>query len=841
MRGVGLVSLRHLTQQKGRTLLNLIGVALGVGVFTAISFLNRSAAGAFQQAIDDMAGKAQVQIVAGAGGMSATTWDDVRPVPAVKAGSPLVMGMAVLPEQPADPVMVYGVEYALDEEIRDYSLSTGELPAKSDEALLGSAAAALLHAKVGDRVQLAVPAGLRDVRVSGVLAENGAGRINSGMVLIVPIEKSREMFLRENSLDAIDVVAEDGANISTLIDYLKEILPGGVTVQRTASRSNQVESLLASFTLMLQIMGGSSLFLGMFVIYNSMSVAVAQRRTEIGMLRILGLNRSAVRNLFLLESALTGLVGSGMGLLLGWGLALGSLSTMSGAVSAAYTQIAIDRLVAMPLDLVKGVLLGTLTASVAGVIPAVSASRIDPMETVRNKLPAIQDRRWLVRGLYGFIALVLAFGLGVAQKTLGNLELGFGALAVGLLGVVLMLPVVISIAGPGLRTLLKVLGRDAQLIADRFRLRPVRTAVTVGAVIGGVTLAVGMATMIGSMKGSIENWVQQMIGGDIMVTASPVLGEGPLVLMDEALADEIRQAPGVEGVFSTRYLPLDYAGHRIMLYAHDVAIMRRYSPMVFVDGEANAAFDELEKQGSVAISTTLARRERLKPGDSMRLTTGQGDQTFRVAATYLDYSSDRGSIMIDRNTYKRFWGDSRISTLSIAVDKAHEADVVLRDLLDRYQGKRPFQAQLNSTFRHESLQRIDQVFQITGLLEFVAVLVGMLAVFSTVMISVIEQVRDFGMLRAMGLLRRQITKLVLIEAGLIGLAGGALGLITGLAMGKVALVTMEQTFGTRISFQVPTAEAISILLVVTAMSILAGVGPALNANRLDIVRAINDE
>ncbi len=335
-----LFTLRELLSSRGRPLLTIFGIALGISVYLAIRLANSHALASFATTLDAVAGKATLQVSAGDLGFDEMLFLKVKGTPGVLHAAPVVQATALVKGKEGAALLVLGVDTFSEEFIREYDFNTaGErkltlsMLSEPDTIFITERMARGQGIKAGDRLVLLTDAKARPFRVRGLLRERGAALAFGGNLAVMDIAAAQEAFQRLGRLDRIDIIPAPGVRLEVLQERLKAVLPPHLSVERPVRRNARVDEMLSSFRLNLSVLSFIALLVGLFLVYNTMSTAVVRRRREIGILRALGVTSREILLLFSLEAASLGLAGSALGVILGYLFARGALEAVSKTVS----------------------------------------------------------------------------------------------------------------------------------------------------------------------------------------------------------------------------------------------------------------------------------------------------------------------------------------------------------------------------------------------------------------------------------------------------------------------------------------------------------------------------
>ena len=839
---------RPLARDTARSLITILGVALGVAVTLAIGLANEGVLTAFRNSLDHVAGRTQLEVSAGEPGLDETLFPVIAGTPGVASAAPVLQAVMSVPGDPGGMLLVLGVDVLEDSAFREYRGPTPDLAeplrllTDPDAILLGARYARARGLAVGGTLRLNTPTGPKAFTVRSLLADEGVARTMDGQVAVLDIAAAQVHFGKLGRLDRVDVLLEPGAEPDRVAAALRGRLPAGIVVERPEARNAQVERMLGSFQLNLFVLGLIALFVGAFLVYNTMTVSVVRQRRQIGILRSLGMSRGGVMLAVVGEGVAIGLLGSLLVAALGVLLARRTLQAVSLTVSSLYAFIAPGPLATPPAMILQAVLLGLAVTLVASLAPALDATRIPPREDLA---PAALERRHRPGRFAGLGALVLLFTLGLARlgPVGGRPLFGYAAALTLLLGAILLCPVVLYAFQ---RALLAAL-RGSRLVAARLaagnlgRARR-RNSVTVAAMAVGLSMLVGVSTMIASFRHTVRVWTDQTIRADLYVSRAGRLIKGADARLPGDLLSRIRSVPGVADADGVRRLRLrDERGGQFMLGAGDFDLMARRGRLLFRRGDSGRILREARTRDEVIVSETYAERYHLREGDAVRLRAPGGAVVLRIAGVYYDYTTDGGLVVMDRQLFQALWSDPWLDSIVVYLAPAADAESV-RQAVRAAAGREDLVIVSSRDLRRRILDIFDQTFAITYALQAIALIVAALAVLTTLAASVLERTREIGILRSLGVDRAGIARTVLAEAGLLGLAANVVGALAGLALSLILIhVINKQSFDWTIQFIFPGRLIVQYAALTVAASLLAGVLPAWRACRLPVAEAVRYE
>ncbi len=836
-----LVTGRRIRHQKTRTLLTVLGVALGVGVVVAIEVANQSALVSVDRLVQGVAASADLQLWGEGESLSSTELSRVLETPGVTDAHPVIEAPSRRPGTDR-AVLVLGVDLTRDLDRRGWSVEGGDpasVLADPRRVLLSGPLADGAGLAPGDSLQLTTALGVRAFRVEGVVRGEGTARILGGRTVWMDISAAAAWFGTPGRVSHIDIELAGEGGRDAVRSELEARFPGH-RVTTPSSRAGQVQEILSAFQANLRVVSLVALFVGTFLVLNTMITAVVQQRKELGLLRALGLERRGVLMLVAGEAALTGVVGSALGAALGLALARSAVRLTSSTVSRVYLLVDPSS-VAVPLWLpVTAVFLGIGAATAAALMPAVEAARIPPAQTIRKPPVTGRSRSRLHR--LGLLALPT---LGVSAllslwRPAGELPLlGYLAGLLVLVAAALAAPALVTLAGRSLR---EPLGRAAGIMgrigADNLDRHLGRSALAVTALATGISLVICVGAMIHSFKGSIRTWVDASINSDIVLTAGAQYTGPTNVPLPLAFADSLLTVEGIDYVNTFRLIDARVEGRPMGLASLDLERWQLDNPLRFTEGGPRPDHDPRE----VIVSQNFQSRFREGVGDTVLLETPRGDQPVRIIGVILDFTADRGTLFLDAETYRGWWGDERVDTFDIFLGAGADPREVQERVLDRWGEEYDLFTMRHDELRREIIQDVDATFSVVYAMEAIAALIALLGIVTTLAAAAVDRRRELAILRAVGTTRRQLGSSVVLEAAALGGVGALLGLAAGVGLSWVLIYVIQfQSTGWVFDYLFPWLLAALTLAGAVAASAAAGLYPARLAADTDVIAALEYE
>ncbi len=834
------ITFRHLRLNKGRTLLAVLGIALGVSVFVSVQIAIYTAIESFNSTVDHVSGKANLQIISFGRGFAEEAYLKVKKVPGVKAATPIIQFIPKIDEPIGEPLYLLGIDIFSDQQFRDYEFREADeedLNFLTDpEAIAITEKLAGRHRlKKGDTITLIAGSKKIDLTIRNLLKMEGAAKSLEGNFGLMDIASAQEALEKVGLIDRIDLIIDQSVPLDLIEKELKGVIPPGTQVRRSDTRSGQIEKMVSAFHLNLTALSLISLMVGMFLIYNAISVSVIQRRREIGILRSIGISRSQVLSLFICEAGLIGCLGSFVGIGIGLGLAKIMLYFVSRTITALYILVKAEHLVIPPLVLWLGFCMGFLVSVLSSIGPAKEASRIAPKEalalgTLETKVK-IRLRHFNMAG-FGLLILSVLFAL---QKPIYQRPIfGFLAALLILIGVALLIPTIVFLLNRLLSPLLRFFfGVEGKLAGQYLHDSVVRTVITIAALMTALSMLISISIMILSFRKTVDLWVEQSLNGDVFIFPGSYSITGYSALLPLEVSRELSSLPGVKAVDSFRALEVEYRGQPALIAAVDGQVFLDRKVIRFTRGDPKVILNQFATGQSLLVTESFSLRHQVEAGDRIGLNTPQGEKEFLISGVFYDYSSDWGMILIERKLFQSLWNDETIHSAGIYLEEGVSIEAFKETIRERYSKPYRLFSVSHRELRNEILKIFDQTFAITYSLEFIAIIVAILGIINSLNALIMERQRDIGILRAVGGFRRQIKKTVLIEAGMIGFFSLILGLLCGFLLSLLLIyVINKQSFGWTIQFSIPVWSLIESGLIVMATSIASGLIPARRASKI---------
>jgi putative ABC transport system permease protein len=829
--------LRPLRREPIRTALTALAIALGVGVVVAIDLAGQAAAGSFHSSLESLTGKADL-VITNTGGIDERLLGMLVQLPFPLDFAPRIEDFASINGK-GEAFPFIGID------VIGHGASTGS----EGERLTGSTqpsgnaiwVGSHLGLHPGEQVRLLINDALRNFTVAGVIPSTG--ELGEDNVIVADIGLAQEVTGKREKLDAIAVSVPSGRPLQFWQELIKQHLPGSVTVEPQGSHTEENRKMLSAFRWNLHVLSYIALLVGGFLIYNTVSISVVRRRSEIGIVRALGATRAAVAAGFLSEAFFFAVIGTIAGLLLGRVMAIGAVRLIGSTVQSLYISS-----VPAPVHLtfsatLTGILLGLGVSLFAALAPAWEASLVTPVEAMargREQYTAAVRSRHMVPWI---ISTLLAGGALTQLGPIGGKPI-FAYLSVLLLiaGACLAIPNLVTFfAAVAYRAIQAIFGVEALLALRVLRASLARTSVLTAALATAVAMTASIGIMVGSFRETVSLWMDNQLKADFYLRPAGSSSADRYPTMKADIANRIERLPGVASVDRFRGYPITYEGLPATLAGGESSRVENSASTRFLPGEDRDKILTTLPTGDYAVvSEPFANKHNVYVGSVLSLPLGSATRRFKVLGIYYDYSAERGYIILDRSTLLKYLPDPAISNMAVYLKAGTNAESTRREI-DGIISGRAVLVFSNGSLRRAAIQIFDRTFRITYALEAVAVFVAVMGIAGALLAMVIDRRREFALLRFLGAAQGQIRKIILCEAGLLGLLANIVGALLGTALSLILIfVINKQSFGWTIQFHWPIALLLVALSGIYLATVLAGLYPARTATQLNPIEVIHE-
>ena len=844
-------ALKSLLARKLRLVLTAIAIVLGVGFVAGSLVLTDTALSAFDDLFGDVYARTDVvvqaknafqDIAAGGGGggvqernpIPEEVLADVEALPDVSAANGSVSGFAQVIDPETDEVISSGgaptIGGSWDPDVTAFEL-TGEPPVAPNEVVIDASTVDEAGLEIGDDVRIVTPLGVDPYRLTGEIALPSASTVGGATVTAFELATAQRLFDSEGSFDQIYVVAEAGASAAAVARQVQQILPDGfqaiTAADAAAEQTDQVREALGFLRTALLVFAFVALFVGAFVIFNTFNIVVTQRTRELGLLRALGASRRQVFTSVVIESTVVGLLGSAIGLAVGIGLAV----LLKQGLEAIGLELPPTPLQVGPTTIVAALVVGTIVTVVASVFPARRASRVAPIEALREGgvAPTASFRRRAIVGGLLTAGGVAAIAAGLFGDVPQPAAIVGGGAALTFIGVAVLSPLFARPLAAGIGAPARRLGMTGRLGQENAKRNPRRTSSTAAALMIGLGLVVFVSVFMTTLKASASETLDETLRADFILSASGFQPFSPSVARDLSERDEFA------AVSPFRQAGVKIGGGLTFLAGVDEDTIDRVISVPMEEGSTSA----LAEPGTVLIYKGIALARSLGVGDQLPVSFARtGTQRLEIVGVYTD-----NRLLGDYTTSLEEYEENVAEQLDFLVFVRKADGVPLqqaRTVLDEIAGAFPnIEIDDQAEFKEQQNRLIDQVFGVVLVLLVLSVIISSFGIANTLALSIYERIRELGLLRAVGMQRRQLGWMIVIEAVIVSLLGAVLGISIGILFGW-AMQQALADLGVR-AFAVPWDLLVVFAIVAALLGLLASIAPAIRASRIKVLEAISYE
>jgi putative ABC transport system permease protein len=820
-----------LAHNRTSRIFSVLAIALGVALGYAVQLITSSAINELALGVQTLSGEADLQLRGPRGGFDENLYADVARLPEVAVSSPIVEIDAKLVDRD-DVLQIVGIDA-----LRAAAVEPGLIAEvddrldlfRSDTLSLSPAAAQWLE--VDRDATLRFQVGLREVKV------HVAGRIGAGAhrrFAVMDIAAAQAGFDRLGLITRLDLRLKPGVDLAAFRDRLQQQLPAGIAVERPEATLAASASASRSYRVNLNILALVALFTGGLLVFSTQALVVVQRRAHFALLRVLGMQRRQLLSWLVTEGALLGAVGSTLGLAAGFALAQVAVRVIGPDLGSGYFRGVVPTLTPAPFALILCFGLGVAAALLGSLVPALEAVRASPAQALK---PGDEERAFArLRPVWpGTVAIAIGAIATFLPPVSGVSLFGYLAIALLLVGTLMLMPRIAALLLAVIRT---PRGAAPRLALLQLRGAPGQVAVSLAAIVASMSLMISMAIMVTSFRDALDLWLERVLPAEAYVRASAAGDSAYMSATDQA---RIAALPGVRRAEFVReqQLLLDPARSRIVLLARAIEPADAGRRLALVSAPVTPAPGA---PPPVWVNEAMVDLYGFAPGKIVNLPLAGNSTAFTVAGVWRDYARPQGAVVIERERYIALTGDSTATNGALWLEAGSDPEQLGRALAHDVPGGEKLEVATPGEVRDYSLRIFDRTFAVTYALELAAVAIGLLGLSSSFGALVLARRREFGVLRHIGMTRRQIGAMLATE----GFTVTAIGLVVGLILGSVISLILihvvnRQSFHWGMAVSVPWTTLTAAALFVLALSTLIAVSSGRKAMSTDVVRAVKDD
>jgi putative ABC transport system permease protein len=850
-------ALRNVLAHKGRLLMTMLAVLLGTAFVAGTMVFSDTVGQSFKNSVSSTYANVSVQVKDNDAGvqfgqaskrdensgdtpLTQATVDRIAALPGTGTVRGTVTGFAGLSDPNGDLIgsagNTEGSNWAPDSAGQDtnYPMVQGTGPVDSHQIAIDQKTAAKNGFTVGDTVRMAVNGPVMQMTVTGIFTTTDPQVKAGGSLVLFDTATAQGLYLKAGQFDSIQATAKPGTSQDQLLAEVQPVVPHGSNIktetgtQLSADQAAAIQSAMSGMKTALLAFAGIALFVGIFLISNTFTMLIAQRTRELALMRAIGASRRQVTNSVLLEALFVGVSASLAGLVAGIGLGA-LLQKVLGSMGGATLS---GSLVVSPTTIVSTLLTGIVVTVLAALLPGIRASRVAPVAAMRSGDQPASQKSLIVRNSIGGVLALLGAALvllGVhTGGSGGRMPVAAGAVFV-LIGVFVLTPLlsrpVIAVVGPLFARLFGISGKLAKQNAVR---NPRRTAATASALTIGVTLISALTVIGASMTSAIDKLVTQDMKADYSVSSQI----NPTV--SPSLLPQIAKTPGVAAysVLDDQYLQV--GGKALSVTGVDATSFDQLVAPTMVSGSTDSL-----KQGGILIDQDHATSDHLSVGSTLPVTYPNGSAgTLTVGGIYQN-SGLLGPVLMSESVLSPHTTAPYYNT--VLIKGTDGATPALQQALKNATGDNPLiqvntKQQLQQQFSSVITLLLNVMYALLGM----AVVIAILGVVNTLAMSVFERKREIGMLRAIGLDRRGIKRMVRLESVVIAAFGAVMGIAIGSFLAWAAVRLLGDAI-TGLTTTLPYGQLAGYVVGAALIGLLAALWPARRAAKLDILASIKTD
>jgi len=833
-RTMGRLTTRHIRRHPGQSVLMVLGISLGVAVIVGVDLANESASRAFELSTTALTGRATHQLSAGSQGFDEEIYITLRREGFAHPTAPVVTDYITSPQLGSGTLQVVGIDPFVEADFRDFVVGEDEVPiaeltaflTNPEGVLISRSAAERNGLEIGSRIDLKYSGVLHPMTIVGLLDSDRA--LNQQAVdemVVMDIATAQEITGKLGRLDRVDLILP--ADQPGVVDNLQQRLPEGVRVISSGAQNGIVSQMTRAFRINLTALSLLAMVVALFLIYNTMTFSITQRRQTFGILRSIGMTGREIFGMVIAEALIISMLGTGLGLALGILMGRSTVGLVTQTINDLFFVTTV-RDVALPgISLFKGGVVGIAATVITAAFPAREAVRIPPHSAVARS--SLETRaRMVIPWISSAGGGLLLAGGGLLAIPSQNLYLSFGATFVVILGLAMLTPLITRWLMSMVQPLTEWLGGTVGRMAPREVVNAIsRTSVAAAALMIAVAVTIGVSLMVNSFRGTVTTWLDQILQGDIYISVAGETVNQPGYPLKPEVIETLQTWEPVQEVDLLQTAVVESPAGPIQISASNNArdgVEQLYRSTTVPPREIWSRMQD----GAVLVSEPLANRLDLDSQDAeLALYTPQGLVRFPVAGVYYDYSSTQGTALLALDVYRSYWSDRDVAAAALDLKPGTEPEETTRELQEALSGTQTLLIRPNQAIRQETMTIFERTFAITGTLQVMTTIVAFTGVLSAMMSLQLDKKRQMGILRAVGLTGRQLWNLVLWETGLTGAVAGLFAMPTGYILSLILIyIINRRSFGWTLQMEVHPWPFLQALGIAVGASLLAGVIPA---------------
>lgn len=834
-------SVRFFSKHPWQFFLTLSSIALGAAVMIAVDLANNSARESFSHSIESVSGRMTHHIKNAQGaqaaevGLDENLYADLRIKYGYHHSAPIIEGEFSIQ---GEVVTLLGMDVFAEPLFQQGSVpfsqaNIRELLTKPNTVMMSIYMAKRLGIGIGKSFVVRIAEQEQILWLQGLYPETASAALDN--LMMADIATAQELFNKIGHLDRIELILQESE-----VEVLQALLPENTTLVANQASANALDQMTHAFRTNLTAMSLLAMLVGAFLVYNTMTFSVLQRRQQFAIERMIGVTGLQLFLHILIEALIMGIIGGILGVLLGVVLGQGLLILVSRTISDLYSAVDMSVLQLHPMLLLKGIGI-TLTAVIlATLAPALEAAKVSPAAVNRQSELEIRNQA-MTPYLFAAGLLLMLMGGGLIVTLERSLVVGFIALFMIIVGYSLMIPRMIVL----LLTIFKRFNAKGGLLWS-LAIRGIasslsRTNLAIIALAVAVSATVGVGIMISSFRATVVDWLDMTLYSDVYISSTNESGAQVDGLLEPFWIQQVQQLQGIKAISTGKKMTLQVKDLPIPMMV--LSGTRETRQFQFLDGDEELIWQRYLKAETVLISEPFSYHQQLKRGDVFSATTDNGKHlNLEVGGIFQDYSATQGMVVMPRGLYAKHWQDADISSIGMILKQDVDPHTIRQQLSEwAKNANQPVRIRSDKEIRDTSLEVFDRTFAITNVLRLLVIIVAFVGVFSALMALFLEKNREYAVLRATGLTPSQLTKMVFLQTLLIGFLAGLLALPLGWLMSEVLIQVINQrSFGWTMGSEVSPMIILHALSLSIGAALLAGVYPTRRISQVSLRQGLRD-
>ena len=821
---------RSVKEERFLTALSVFGVALGIGLFMGVTVATNRAVGSFEANIAGLDPAFKYEVLDSSG---IDFPDQVyKPIRTIAENSlPMLLANAYIPgaNETVDIHGIYSVKtLPLLEKSSKKKLDIEDFFTNLNGVMITKKYADSHNLKKGDTISAYVYNNEYRLKIVGIIDAPSL----PGNTVIMDLGNFQEYFRKIGYLTRIDIDADEKK-----AEEIARILPAGLTLEKKQRLLLSQKSLIDAFRFNLRFVTFLAVLVGVFLLYNTIFISVVRRRTEIGILRGLGMDRKTMVVLFSAQGMILGFSGSLLGIVFGQLCAWFSIMAVERTITQFYRSMAISDFFITWEDALTTLILGLVASLLASLVPALESANVRPNESSREgtfeKAYKSRQRTFSSIGIFSILCGGVIIYADYRYVPFNFPWLSYAGIVLLILGCTFNAPAYLGASLKALkRPLQKLFKAPARIAVGDTRGSRFRFSLALMSVAVSSALIVATASSVYSFKSSFIDWINTYIAADVYIKPASCTSNFCFFPLEDTIVNAVEHLPGVENIGRYRALQIDFHGQKVVAGFGNSELLWKYRPNI--GREEKERIQRLAQYREVSISDYLKVKYGLKRGDTIELQTPKGKVAFAINNSSISYSTMSGFMYMDRRWLKEYWGLDDTMQLSVYLAKGQDAGQFMQKVEKTLGGKYTLGITDNRELRQAALRIFDKSFALTYAIELIAIVISLIGVVNALLILVFEKKREISVLRYLGATWRHIRQVMVVSAGIVGITGIALGCIMGSAISIVITHVINKiSFGWEVSLRIPFLQISLLMALLFITTMLAGLVPSYLARKID--------